>query len=204
MSSTRQLQQVSLLYAALLARKHGLELCDCSKSRCKVCLNCIETHCLCGRTTSSQAIPASIPAAQVQDLIGHYIQPRLKTLAASSVAMGVSRSCQICGGACGPDLRMILRCEGCSRCYHATCLSIETGFLPEGLWFCKACFPEAAHIYYPSQKQPQISVLEKARVLQIISGDATNLPAAAQLAFVEHYIQQVPTPSGIKLFVHKK
>lgn len=94
----------------------------------------------------------------------------------------------------------MITCALCKHSYHSRCVGIQSALLPRGNWYCKKCFPEGEHIFYPPCHP--LSPIEKARVVQILRGQATRLSEELQIKYVEEFVSKFDTGSASRLFVH--
>eukprot|EP00475_Leptophrys_vorax_P014767 TRINITY_DN2103_c0_g2_i1.p1 TRINITY_DN2103_c0_g2~~TRINITY_DN2103_c0_g2_i1.p1 ORF type:complete len:325 (-),score=50.69 TRINITY_DN2103_c0_g2_i1:89-1063(-) len=97
-----------------------------------------------------------------------------------------------------------VKCENCSIAYHTQCLHINPDALPDGPWYCRGCFPQADYIFYPPIKPAPPTAIERARIMQIVNGEAVRLSEEAKLAFVEDYVKRFNPGNGVRLFIAPK
>lgn len=193
----RKSDQMTLLYAALLAKEHGVELCGCKTLRCKICLHCLDEHCLCGREKVKKTHKTPNVPYSVSNLVSYFLKGRvpLKDEKNSS-----NVSCEVCALSCA---QKGLRCGLCCKMFHVECLKLDVNLLPERLWYCKTCIPEMTSLFYPSMNSVAVSLIERARVLQIVTGKAHKLPEKAQMYFVERYVRNMKVAPRTRMFVYK-
>ncbi|CEO96791.1 unnamed protein product (mitochondrion) [Plasmodiophora brassicae] len=124
--------------------------------------------------------------------------------------MYVTRKTNLAGLACDPCSSKVppshphqLTCDGCSRMAHISCITRLPDLLPQPPWYCKQCFPEASHIYYPGSLKP-LSATEVGRVTQIVQGAALRLPLNVQIQYVEGFMKRVQLSGHSRVFIHTK
>jgi hypothetical protein len=180
-------------YAHTLAVHLGLDLCECSTTRCASCLNCTGLHCLCAANGLIARLGTQV-SVSAETLALAYIDSNPNS---KPPQVQQQQLCSICSSSAGTHA--VVRCKHCANLFHCACLEILPERLPEGAWFCNSCFPLGQHIYYPYAKITMPTIMEKARVAQICAGEAKKIPAKVQVRIVENFVKKMSMNTGEKL-----
>lgn len=201
-------EQLTLVYAITLARKMGMELCTCpAKLRCKVCLNCMDTHCVCKCLQQhGQQKQVSTGGAQVTLIedVARFLAGKSGRNPTPQQREYLASRCSVCHTSVSAVTGGLVQCEHCSITYHVSCLQILADNAPDGPWFCKSCFPQGEYLYYPPLKAISLTAIDRARVVQIVLGEASRLSEDAKLAYVEDYVRRTNLGNGMKFFLFNK
>jgi hypothetical protein len=160
-------------------------------------------HCLCTansavkKLTGRDKIDAASLAMTFIESNPNSLPPIVRSLMGPEV-------CKVCKNKANVGSVGVVHCKYCTSVFHCQCLNINAELVPGGDWFCNSCFPLGEHIFYPPIKGNQLSPIEKARVMQICSGEADRLNEKQKIKLVEECAKKVSLPNGDKLFCLKR